>query len=357
MPFFSMLDAERVDFSEPITSSEIDYLVSYPKIEVLQCSTPVKQATWELLDNEFFRRRPEVELRVYGPIQTACDLSFTARMAHVLHFTANTLMNATGVDAIAEMPNLQTLSIGVFELDNFDFLWKLTDRLTSLVLGETRSRKPDLSPLQRFKKLTRLFLVGQQKNIDVLSELKLLEDVTLSSISTPNVEYLKGLDHVWSLDIMLGGIRDFTEIEGMANIKYLGLLQVRRLNNVDFISRVPGLQNLMLRNLPGITALPSFRLLSHLRRVTLCNLKGIRDFSALRWAPALEEFILIQGQTQQPEDFIPVLRNPSLRRASAHFGSIRKERRFMKLLHDHGIEEYSGYRPFMANTTGTTNHL
>jgi hypothetical protein len=346
MPFFSMLDAERVDFSEPITASEIDYLVSYPKIEVLQCSTPIKQATWELLDSEFFRRRPEVELRVYGPDQPVCDLSFTARMAHVLHFTANYLLNATGVEAIAEMPNLQTLAIGVYGLDNFNFLWNLTHKLTALVLGQTRSKKPDLSPLCRFGKLTRIFLVGQQKNIEVLSGLKLLEDVTLSSISTLNVEYLKGLHHMWSLDVMLGGIHDFTALEGMENIKHLELLQVRELKHIDFISRTLGLQNLLLRNLPRITSLPSFRALSRLSRVTLCNLKGIRDFSALQWAPALEEFILIEGQPQQPEDFLPVLRNPSLRRASAHFGSIRKEQRFKKLLHDHGIEEYGGYHPF-----------
>jgi hypothetical protein len=347
MPFFSMLDAERVDFSEPITASEIDYLVSYPKIEVLQCSTPIKQATWELLDSEFFRRRPEVELRIYGPDQPVCDLSFAARMSHVLHFTANSLLNARGVETIAEMPNLQTLSIGVYGLDNFNFLWNLTDKLTALVLGETKSKKPDLSPLSRFSKLTRIFLVGQQKNIEVLSELKLLEDVTLSSISTPNLDYLRRLQCMWSLDIMLGGIQDFSALEGMANIKYLELLQVRGLDDLDFIPRIQGLQNLLLRNLPRLTTLPSFRPLCQLRRVTLCNLKGIRDFSALQWAPSLEEFILIEGQPQQPDDFLPVFLNPSLRRASAHFGSIRKEKRFIKLLHDHGIEEYTGYHPFI----------
>jgi hypothetical protein len=346
MPFFSMLHPERVDFSEPISTSEIDYLVSYPDIKILQCSTPIKVATWILLNNEFFRRRPEVELRVYGLQVQTYDLRFTARMSHVLHFTANSLLDSTGIEAITEMPNLQTLVIGVYGLDNFNFLWKVTDKLRSLLLGETKSKKPDLSPLSRFGKLTRIFLVGQQKNIEVLSELKLLEDVTLSSISTPNLEYLSGLQQIWSLDIILGGIQDFSAIEGMKNIKYLELLQVRGLNNIDFISHIPGLQNLMLRSLPRITTLPSVREMSKLRRITLCNLKGVRDFSALQWAPTLEEFILIEGQPQQPEDLLPVLRNPTLRRAWAHFGSIRKEQRFKELLHDHWIEEYVGYRPF-----------
>ncbi len=284
-----MLHPERVDFTEPISTSEIDYLVSDPKIDVLQCSTPIKEATWILLNNEFFRRRPEVELRVFS---------------------------------------------------------KVTDKLTGLLLGTTRSKKPDLSPLNRFGKLTRIYLDGQQKNIDVLCELNLLEDVTLRSITTPDLHYLNRLQHMWSLDIKLGGIRGFSAIEGMQRIKYLELWQVRGLNDIDFITTLPGLQNLMLQSLPLITALPSFREMRKLRRITLNNLKGLRDFSELQWSPALEEFVLIEGQLQQPEDLLPVLRNPALCRVWTNFGSIRKEQRFKELLHDHGIDEYVGYHPF-----------
>jgi len=346
MPFFSMLDAERVDFTEPISTSDIESLVSFPKIEVLQCHTPIKQTTWRLLNDEFFSRRPEVQLRVYGPDSPPCNLSFTTKMSHVVHFAANFLMNASEVEAIAEMPNLQTLEIGIYELDNFNFLWKVTDNLTRLLLNETRSRKPDLLPLSRFKKLKNIFLVGHQKSIEVLSELSMLEEVGLSSISTPGLDYLRPLHDMWSLNIILGGIGDFSALEGMQNIKHLQLVQVRELNNVDFIAHLTGLQNLMLRSLPRITNLPSLREMKKLRRITLCNLKALRDFSALQWAPALEEFSLVEGQPQQPEDFLPVFRNPALRRAWAHFGSLRKERRFREYLHDYGIEEEMKYLPF-----------
>lgn len=338
MPFFSILDPERVNFTEPISTSEIDYLVAYPKIEVLQCNTPIEEVTWILLNDEFFSRRPEVVLRVYGPDSPPCDLRFAARMSHVRHFTVNLHENATRIEAITEMPDLQILEIGIYGLDNFNFLWKVTDNLTRLLLGATRSKRPDLSPLSRFWKLKNIFLVGQQKNIDVLSELSMLEEVGLSSISTPSLGYLKRLQHMWSLRIILGGIRDFSAIEGMQNIKYLQLLQVRELNNIDFIAHLTGLQNLMLQSLPRVTTLPSFREMVKLRRITFANLKGMKDFTELEWAPALEEFILIQGQPQSPEDLLPVLRNPSLHRASAHFGSIAKERRFRELLRAHGIE-------------------
>jgi hypothetical protein len=346
MPFFYMLDPERVEFTEPISSSEIDYLVSYPKIEVLQCNTPIKEATWFLLNSEFFSKRPEVELRVYGPDLAPCDLSFTARMSHVRHFTVDLHQNATGIDAITEMPNLKILIIRIYGLDHFNFLWKVTDKLTNLILGATRSRKPDLSPLSRFCNLKNIFLVGQQKNIQVLSQLSALEEVGLSSISTPTLGYLKGLQHMKSLKIILGGIRDFSAIEGMQIIEYLQLTQVRELYNINFVARLPGLQHLELQSLPRITTLPSFHQLRKLRRIGLYNLKGLRDFSALEWSPALEEFVLAEGQPQQPEDFLPVLRNPSLRRAWVHFGSLRKEQRFRKLLLEHGIEEQVRFQLF-----------
>jgi len=346
MPFYSMLDPERVDFSEPISLSDIEYLVSYPKIEVLQCSFPIRVTTWDLLNSEFFRRRPEVELRVYGFHAQPCDLRFASRMSYVRHFAADSITSASGLEAITEMSNLQTLIIGIYNLDNFDFLWKVTDKLTSLLLGATRSKKPDLSPLSRFQSLTRIYLEGQQKNIDVLSELNGLEDVTLRSITTPNLHYLSNLLHMWSLNVKLGGIRDFSAIAGINNLKYLELWQIRGLDNLEFISHQAGLQNLLLQSLPQITALPSLRELWNLKRITLQNLKGIKDFSELQWAPALQEFILIQGQPQQPEDLLPVLRNPAVRRASAHFGSIKKEERFKELLHVHGIE---GSVPFPFN--------
>lgn len=346
MPFFSMLDTNRVDFTEPISKAEIDHLVADAKIDVLQCYTPIKKATWDLLNNEFFRRRPEVELRVYGMVEQPYDLSFAAGMSHVHHFSADALLAATGIEAVTEMPNLERLGIGIYGLEDFNFLSRVSGNLTSLLLGATRSKKPDLSPLVRFEKLKRIYLEGQQKHIEVLGELNMLEDVTLRSITTPDMNYLSRLQRMWSLDIKLGGIRNFSGIEGMRSIKYLELWQVRELKDVDFIAGLPGLQNLMLQSLPRVSSLPSLREMSNLRRITVYNLKGLRDFSELQWSPALEEFVLIDGRSQQPEDFLPLLCNPGLRRAGAHFGSLRKEQRFTKLLQDHGIEEITGYRPF-----------
>jgi hypothetical protein len=345
MPAYTFIDPDRVEFSDPLTRFDVQKLVATPKIRVLQCSRPIQESTWHLLNSKFFPRRPEVQLRLYGFYTYECDLSFTARMVNVQHFSADCLINATGVEHVTEMPNLQSLQIAIYNLKSFDFLWHLPVGLTSLLLGATRSIKPDLLPLSRLKQLTQLYLEGQQKNIDVLADLVELEDVTLRSISTPNLDYLCNLPRLWSLDIKLGGISNLSAIEGMGGIKYLELWNIRGLRDIGVISHLPGLQNLFLQSLPLITAIPALRESRQLRRVLLQNLKGLADLSELQWAPALEEFVLLQGGSLQVDDLNPLLSNPSLRRAVAYFGSVKKNERFAQLLAERGIGKYE-FTPF-----------
>jgi hypothetical protein len=100
------------------------------------------------------------------------------------------------------------------------------------------------------------------------------------------------------------------------------------------------LQDLFLQSLPHIHAFPDLRAAKSLRRVVVQNLKGLLDFTALEWAPALEEFALIDGQKQEPEQLLPVLRNPAVKRVAAGFGSDRKNNRFAELRRQHGKQEF-----------------
>ena len=182
----------------------------------------------------------------------------------------------------------------------------------------------DWNHLARFDGLKSLYLEGQANGIEVLSGLHALEEVTLRSITTADLRYLEPLTRLWSLDIKLGGIRSFRGIEGKSTIKYLQLWQIRELASADVLASLPGLQNVFLQSLPNIKALPALQGCSALRRVFLQNMKGFHEFGSLEHAPALEEFALLEGKGQQPEQLLPVLRNSALRRAKALFGSERR---------------------------------
>ena len=340
------LSSDRVDFGTSLTKGDIHALAEDRGLKVLQCSSPVKQQTWELLNSQFFTRRPDVQLRVYGFYSLICDLAFTSIMTNVRHFSADCLRDAGGVEHIAAMENLESLGVGIFHLQGFEFLNHVTPHLKKLFLGATESKKPDLSPLNRFQSLEAIYIEGQQKNIEVLSEMENLQDVTLRSISTPDVSYLKPLHRMWSLDIKLGGIKNFSALEGMKNIKYLELWQIRGLSDINFVSGLSGLQYLFVQSLRQVVTLPSFERLDDLRRIYLENMKGLRDILSLEYAPALQELAIANAMNFQPEDWIPLLHNPNLKRVSCWFGSFKKNARFEKLARDHGIEAAHGLGEF-----------
>jgi hypothetical protein len=79
----------------------------------------------------------------------------------------------------------------------------------------------------RFHSLREVCLAGQQNGIDVVANLQGLEQVSLRGISTPDLDYVSSLPCLWSLDIVLGGIRNLSAISGKESIKYFELCRIR----------------------------------------------------------------------------------------------------------------------------------
>jgi len=202
-----MVDATRAEFDDSVSVDDLRELTKQPRLRGLQCSAPVRDAVWSRVNEHFCADRPDVELRVYGHYSSECDLTFARLLPNVRRFAADCLMHATGVEAIAEIQDLESLSLGIFDLTDFSVLGRLSPGLKSLSLGATRSKRPTLEPLRKFRFLRVLYLEGQSRGIEVLNELRELEDVTLRSITTPDLQYLAHLPKLWSLDIKLGGIR------------------------------------------------------------------------------------------------------------------------------------------------------
>ncbi|MBV6418120.1 MAG: hypothetical protein CMLOHMNK_02904 [Steroidobacteraceae bacterium] len=336
MPISTALDKTRADLAEPISRRDVVALLRDSAIRVVQTSSPISVASWTRLDAELFSQRPEIQLRVYGFNSSECDLSFARAMNNVRHFAADCLRKARNVDSVAAIPALESLSIGIFELESFCFLEGVSPNLSRLFLGATRSKKPSLEPLARLTNLRELYLEGQQKEIEILSDLITLQDLTLRSIVTPNLEYIADLPALWSLDIKLGGIRDLSATSKVKSLKYLELWQIRGLEDVSVISGLSSLQNLFLQSLSRVISMPRLERCESLRRIVLQNMRGLKDLSALQFAPALEEFLLLQGEASKPDDLAPVLRNPRLVRAGAFFGSNAKNNEFQSMLRSTG---------------------
>jgi hypothetical protein len=335
----------RVQMRSPLGETEIVSLAADRRVKILQTSEPIEHATWDLLNSELFTNRPDIELRVFGFHAKGpdCDLSFLARLPNVRRFSADCLLHARGVEHVAALGNLEELAIGIQSLESFKFLDRLpAEKLRTLSLEGTKSKKPDLAHLERFGQLRSLYLEGQQRNLDVISRLPLLEKLTLRSITVGDVNFLRGMKRLWWLAIKLGGTHNLAALEGSSGIKYLELWQIRGLQDISVVSSLPGLQFLFLQSLPHILAIPDLSELRLLRRVLLENMKGLTDISALLTAPALEELIHLSAQRTKPEQYFELLERRTLKQLFVGFGNLKRNEMLRDAAAVRGIKPWDG---------------
>jgi hypothetical protein len=199
----------------------------------------------------------------------------------------------------------------------------LSENLESLDLGHTKPML-DLTILGRFPSLKQLKLEGQTKGIAVISHLTALEDLTLRSITLPDLSLLLPLTHLQALDIKLGGTKDLTLLPRIGRLQYLELWRIKGLTDLSVVGRLPHLRYLFLQALRRVEALPDLSLDVELRRVYLRTMKGLRDLRPLATAPALEQLLLIDFGHVQPEDLRCLVGMPNLKGVDVGLGSDRK---------------------------------
>jgi hypothetical protein len=339
------LPIDRVEFSENISEREINLIINNKDVKVLQISNPVETESWSIINELLLLQRTDIEIRIYGHYSGNCDLSFIENITNVRNLAMDCLMEASNIEVLSQLPNLESLSVGIYSLENFKFLDSLPSSLTQLFLGSTKSKKLNLSSLSRFLKLKALYIEGHQKGIDTIGCLSYLEKLTLRSVTTRDITFLHELKNLWYLDIKLGGIKDLIPLKRLVNLKYLELWQVRGLSNISFISSLVGLQYLFLQSLCNVTTLPDMTDLHKLRRVHLETMKGLTDIFGLSKAPAIEEFIHVDAQSILLAQYHCLFQNKSLKSASIGFGSYKNNLKILNLMKTMEIEKYS-YTPF-----------
>ena len=331
----------QYQISQGVSKDELEELSNDLQVESIQFSNPLSSNEIDSLETIIFSKRPDILLRVYGHYGKVCDLTFVERLPSLRKFSADCLINTKGIESVTSLRNLEVIGVGIFDLENFNFLENVPIGIKELYLHQTKSGKPNISIIGRFSNLEILYLEKQQKGIDAIQNLHKLKEITLRSMSTDSMDYLAGLEDLWSVDIKLGGIKKFDGLATLPKLKYLELWQIRDLKDLSFISVLTALQNLFVQSLKQVNKLPNLEKLTSLRRIYLENLKSLNDLSSLNNAPALEEFIYVMAQNQEPECLIPVLENRSVKRVFGRFGSHIKNDRFDTLTELYKKDQYS----------------
>jgi hypothetical protein len=151
MNTITMAEPKRACFDETVAREDVIELARDDRVKVLQTATPVSGDVWRMLNECLFATRSDVQLRVYAHYSTECDLSFARLMSSVRHFAADCLMHATNVEAISEIPFLESLDLGIYSLKDFSFLDAVPESVRELSLGGTESKKPSLAPPRIFR--------------------------------------------------------------------------------------------------------------------------------------------------------------------------------------------------------------
>jgi hypothetical protein len=347
MPVSNKASPSRYSIEEPIADDDLELIRCDPGARTVQTSGSLAPDTWRRIDSGLLARRPELELRAFGFYPQTCNLSFLNFLPHARNLTLDCIHGRVEeLDRLRGLGELDSLCIGMWELDDFDFLRDVSTNLRSLSLHQTKSKKPDLALLERFSKLQTLFIEGHKKSLDVISTLPELEGLTLRSVTVPGLAFLRACPKLWSVDLKLGGIRDLSGLSGL-KLKYLELWQTRGLADISVISEILTLQNLFLQSLPKVTALPPMDRLGCLRRLVLDNMSGLKSFEPILHATALEEFALYTATKSRPDDLSAILGKPRLKRVSAGFGSKNRNDLFERMRDAAGLEAFNSYSEFL----------
>jgi hypothetical protein len=296
------------EVSSPLVDEDLAPLV--PEHTTVQISTRLTDDEFRRLA-AFMEAYPEVRLRVYGGYDgSISDLEFLRFFPALRRFS---------VDAMYELPSL-------------DGIRHLSDELEDLVIGRTRSKRFSLRNLARFRRLRRLLIEGQQKDADALADLESLEDLTLRSITLPDLSPLLPLTRLQFLALKLGGTRNLELLPRIGSLRYVELWRITGMREVSALAEVLTLEGFFLQSMRGVTRLPSFAGARALRSAVLYTMRGITDLAPLAAAPALEYVKLIEMCQLEPEDLRPFVGHATLQHGTWGLCSERKNSAAYRLL-------------------------
>jgi hypothetical protein len=295
---------------------------------------------------------PECEAVQFTSLPSDADLE---RLAGVIADRPDVLLRAYGsydgsirdLEFLRFFSDRRRIAVDVFELEDMNGLNHLSEDLETLALGWTR-RRFSLAPLRGLRALRALHLEGHTKDIEALSALTTLDDLTLRSIKLPDLSVLLPLERLRSLAIKLGGTTDLRLLPRIGRLEFLELWLVRGLDDIDAVGGLETLRFLFLQALKRVERLPAMSDLGALTRVHLETMKGLDDLSPLRQAPALTDLVAVDMPQLREPHLEPLVGHPTLARVRIGTGSVKRDRQLRELFglpdtgHAHFLEDLEG---------------
>ena len=171
----------------------------------------------------------------------------TQNAAEAIPVSFKTLKKVDGLEnAIGELKNLNWLTITGLNVNNIDFLQKLTKLEYLEVLNMNVS---DISPMKGLVNLQTLKLfMAKVTDISPLASLKELRHLNLENTQLSDVEPLRNLTKLEYLDLRATKITSIEPLKNLVNLKYLDICSTR-VKDLGPLSKLKNLE--MLKVLSG----------------------------------------------------------------------------------------------------------
>jgi hypothetical protein len=238
----------------------------------------------------------------------------------------------TDLASLADTPGLRRLVVTSLRLRSWEGIGHVAGTLEHLGMGDTTLRPVSIAPIAEARGLRSLGLAGPVKDAGSIERLEHVEELSLRSVTLPNLEPLLPMSRLRSLWMGLGSTADLGLLPELAPLNELELWRIRGLSDVSVLGELPSLRTLRLQSMSAVTSLPSLARMAELRVLALDAMKGISDLTPVAEAPALEELLLVDMPQLGPHSLRPLVGHPTLRRGIWGFGSVRRNAAAYELL-------------------------
>jgi len=161
-----------------------------------------------------------------------------------------------------------------------------------LSLGEFNKKTVSLKPLAKLHNLNSLSLVRNKKDIDSITCLTGLTDLSLTGYQEKQIEHVADLINLEHLYLGFGTFEGLNAIKNLTNLQSLEILWVKKLHDLSSIERLPCLESLCLSTLKQVTCIPDISNLGRMKSLVLDTMNGLSSLSGIKGSSITELAII-----------------------------------------------------------------
>ena len=282
-----------------IDDQVIRAIVDNKKIKRIQISYLLPDKAYQIID-EILSLRPDITFRLFDfDDDDKVDISFLLKMPHLKNLWFNSIdfkkdQQKINFDVLARL-RLKQFYIECFDLRNYEFIKYLSDDLEELIIiADTMGPGVvfDCAWLLKYVNLKSLWLGKKaKKNIELLSQLPKLKDLTLRGIKIADFSFLHKMN-LEKLALLWNSNNDLHELAKLKNLREIELWRINKLDDISFIENMTNLEIIRLQDLKHVTSLPNLSKLTKLKKIVLndtgIDMKSLPDsikpYCSTSWA-------------------------------------------------------------------------